>query len=110
MIYLFNINIHLLWIDNDFIKLKYGIINLNESEYNEINGYKFPLITIGYFYSGYVPLYSKELSLNEILQKKLSEQKISIKQLIFFLKEKEKCQILIKQQLILFFSKKIYHL
>jgi hypothetical protein len=69
MIYLFNINIHLLWIDNDFIKLKCGIINLNESEYNENNGYKFPLITIVYFYSGFVPLYSKELSLNEILQK-----------------------------------------
>ena len=93
MIYLFNINIHLLWIDNDFIIPKCGIINLNESEYNENNGYKFPLITIGYFYSGYVPLYSKELSLNEILQKKISEQKISIKQLIFFLREKEKCQI-----------------
>ena len=109
MIYLFNVNIQLLWIDNDFLNPKFGILNFNEYDYDENEGYKFPLISIGYFFSGYVPLYSDKLSSNEILQKQISESNISIKQLIFFLREKEKCKICNKTTIhIIFLQKNFY--
>ncbi len=85
--YLYNVNLNILYIDSDFNNPKDNIIPIIDSESDNI------LITIGFFFSGYIPLYDLNLSKNEILQKKISENNISIKQLTYLLNEKKKCKI-----------------
>ena len=85
--YLYNVNLKILWIDSDFNNPKDNIIPIIDNDSD------FILITIGFFFSGYIPLYDLDLSKNNILQKKISENNISIKQLTYLLNEKKKCNI-----------------
>ena len=98
--YLYNVNLNILWIDSDFNNPKNDLIPFIDDNSDNI------LISIGYFFSGYVPLYDRNLSKNQFLQKKISENKISIKQLTYLLNEKRKCNICNKKTTQLIFLQK----
>ena len=90
MPYLFNVNIKLIWLDNEFENPKDGILTFEDENEKGI-----PTITLGFFFSSYFHLYPPNLSpeIEEILIKTNNNKKPEIKQLISPLENVDTCPI-----------------
>ena len=101
-IYLFNCKINFFIIDGKFYHslTKVVLLNYGSSEENLVD------ITIGGFYYGYYPLYSKEcVARNKVLVEYFKEKSPEITQLTFIIKHKDKqCDVCKKklEQLVMF--------
>ena len=104
MPYLFDINISIYWIDQDLLKPKEGLINFTDEE----NPESLPYITLGYFYSSYHRIYSRQWYEEEnIVQNIFNKEIKDIKNLTYEFKSIRKCNVCKNNIYIAFFEKKI---
>ena len=87
MPYLFDINLDVIWVDNLLLKPNDGVINLVDED----NGA--PNISIGFFYSSYYRIYSRDYDEKEVFKECINEDKPEITQLMYRLPEKQKCNL-----------------
>ena len=97
MPYLYDINIHIFWLDKDLIQCKDGVINFIDEE-NTVN---LPLISLGYFFSSYHIIYSVK-SKNEFINKIFNSKSNNLLRLTCQINYKDKCQICKGQKYIIF--------
>ena len=100
MPYLYDINIHIFWLDKDLIQCKDGVINFIDEE-NTVN---LPLISLGYFFSSYHIIYSVK-SKNEFINKIFNSKSNNLLRLTCQINNKDKCQICKGQKYIIFLKK-----
>ena len=100
MPYLYDINIHIFWLDKDLIQCKDGVINFIDEE-NTVN---LPLISLGYFFSSYHIIYSVK-SKNEFINKIFNSKSNNLLRLTYQINNKDKCQICKGQKYIIFLKK-----
>ena len=90
MPYLFDINISIYWIDQDLLKPKEGLINFTDEE----NPESLPYITLGYFYSSYHRIYTRQWYEEEnIVQNIFNKEIKDIKNLTYEFKSIRKCNV-----------------
>ena len=100
MPYLYDINIHIFWLDKDLIQCKDGVINFIDEE----NTMNLPLISLGYFFSSYHIIYSVK-SKNEFINKIFNSKSNNLSRLTCQINYKDKCQICKGQKYIIFLKK-----
>ena len=100
MSYLFDVNVHIFWLDKDLIQCKDGVINFIDEE-NTVN---LPLISLGYFFSSYHIIYSVK-SKNEFINKIFNSKSNNLLRLTCQINNKDKCQICKGQKYIIFLKK-----
>ena len=100
MPYLYDINIHIFWLDKDLIQCKDGVINFIDEDNTE----NLPLISLGYFFSSYHIIYSVK-SNNEFINKIFNSKSNSLSRLTCQINNKNKCQICKGQKYIIFLKK-----
>ena len=99
MSYLFDVNVHIFWLDKDLVQCKDGVINFIDEENTEI----LPLISLGYFFSSYHIIYSVK-SNNEFINKIFNSKSNNLSRLTYQIHNKDKCQICKGQKYIIFFK------
>ena len=87
MQYLFNINMKLFYIDGLIYKFKNGLIDF---EFENDDDY--PIINIGYFFSGYTILYNDK-NINNIIKEEIEKSNFKLMKLTYILDDKEKCKM-----------------
>ena len=86
--YLFRVNVKIIVVEGTLNNFKNHIINLSGDSEN------YPLIIIGYFFSGYHVVYLNNINKNnDIIKEEIKKNKNNNKKLTFILKEKEICKI-----------------
>lgn len=105
--YLFDMNLKVFWMDNVFGAPSEGTIFFEDEEKKNI-----PLISIGYFFSGFFKTYQPELDEKDTYFKKvIANSNIRIRQLSFIPKSTKHCEVCKKKNKTNFiFRKKIQRL
>ena len=96
--YLFEINMNLFWVDGNFEIQKDGSVNFIDSDRKDI-----PLITIGFFFSGFFALYSNNNK--EEYEKVVDTSNIKITQLTYKSSELKECEVCKKKTPYIIFLK-----
>ena len=104
MSYLFDINFIIYWIDQDLLKPKEGLIKFTDED----NPEPLPYISLGYFYSSYHRIYSRQWFEEESIVQNIFNKEVSeIKSLTYEFKGSKRCNICKKDIYIAFLEKKI---